>query len=35
VGHDLEGAAAGAGRITVYYADESGQKVAHFFRKAS
>ena len=35
VGIDLEGVAAGAGRITVYYADDSGQKVAHFFRKAS
>ena len=35
VGHDLEGAAAQAGRVTVYYADEGGQKVAHYFRKAS
>jgi len=35
VGHELEGPAAQAGRVTVYYADEGGQKVAHYFRKAS
>ena len=35
VGHDLDGAAAQAGRITVYYADEGSQKVAHYFRRAS
>ena len=35
VGHDLEGAVSGGARITVFYADEGGQKVAHFFRKAS
>jgi hypothetical protein len=34
-GHDLEAAAAQAGRVTVYYADEGGRKVAHYFRKAS
>ena len=35
VGHDLEGAVSGGARITVFYADEGSQKVAHFFRKAS
>jgi len=34
-GRDLEGAAAQTGRVTVFYADEGGQKVAPYFRKAS
>jgi len=30
-----EGAAAGQGKVVIYYSNESGQKVAHFFRKTS
>jgi len=32
VGRDVEGA---AGRVTVFYADEGGEKVAHYFRKTT
>jgi hypothetical protein len=34
-GRDVDQAASGVARIIVYYSDESGQKVAHFFKKAS
>jgi hypothetical protein len=33
-GRDLDTAASAAGRVTVYYTDESGQRVVHFFNKA-
>jgi len=33
VGADIS--AADATRVTVYYSDETGRKVAHYFRKAS
>lgn len=34
-GKDLEKAGAEAARVIVYYEDENGRKVAHYFRKAS
>jgi hypothetical protein len=34
-GGDAEPTATGATRVTVYYSDEAGQKVAHFFKKTS
>lgn len=33
VGHDLDAKTDGSIRITVYYTDEAGLKVAHYFRK--
>lgn len=33
-GPDIAGAVAETGRVTVFYADQGGQKVAHYFRKA-
>jgi hypothetical protein len=33
-GRDLDGAPKSAVRVTVYYTDEAGDKVAHFFKKA-
>ena len=33
VGHDLDAKTNGSIRITVYYTDEAGLKVAHYFRK--
>jgi hypothetical protein len=35
VGRDVDSSAAGATRVVVYYADESGHQVAHYFRKIS
>jgi hypothetical protein len=34
-GRDVDDAAAGTTRVVVYYSDEAGRKVAHFFRKTS
>jgi hypothetical protein len=34
-GKDLEKAAGETARVVVYYEDENGQKVAHYFKKAS
>jgi len=34
-GRDLDGASAGTARVTVYYTDDAGHKVAHFFKKTS
>jgi hypothetical protein len=34
-GRDVDQTASGAARVIVYYSDEAGQKVAHFFKKAS
>jgi hypothetical protein len=34
-GRDLDEAPTSAVRVTVYYTDEAGHKVAHFFKKAS
>ena len=34
-GGDAEPTATGATRVTVYYSDEAGHKVAHFFKKTS
>lgn len=33
-GPDIAGAVAETGRVTVFYTDQGGQKVAHYFRKA-
>jgi len=35
VGKDLDKAATGSTKITVYYTDDAGRKVAHFFKKVS
>ena len=34
-GKDIDGATSGSTKVIVYYSDEGGQKVAHFFRKVS
>jgi hypothetical protein len=34
-GRDVDSAAADAARVVVYYADESGQQVAHYFKRIS
>lgn len=33
VGKDIDGAATGAARVAVYYIDEAGHKVVHYFKK--
>jgi hypothetical protein len=35
VGRDVDSAAADARRVIVYYADEAGQQVAHYFKRTS
>jgi hypothetical protein len=35
VGRDVDSAAADATRVVVYYADEAGQQVAHYFKRIS
>jgi hypothetical protein len=35
VGRDVDSAAAAATRVVVYYADESGHRVAHYFKRIS
>jgi hypothetical protein len=35
VGRDVDSAAADATRVIVYYADEAGQQVAHYFKRIS
>ena len=35
VGRDVDSAAADATRVVVYYADETGHKVAHYFKRVS
>ena len=35
VGRDVDSAAADATRVVVYYADEAGEQVAHYFKRIS
>jgi hypothetical protein len=35
VGRDVDSAAADATRVVIYYADEAGQQVAHYFKRIS
>ncbi len=35
VGKDLDGAATGAARVVVYFSDEAGRRVAHYFQRVS
>jgi hypothetical protein len=34
-GKEVDPAAAGTARVVVYYADEAGQRVAHYFKRIS